>query len=378
MTKALTQNQQNAIAGLAVAACSMVLTTSNELQLLPAGAFRARDGRPADAPGWTLDAALATALIAAATARGTPYVIDYEHQTLFAKDNGKPAPAAGWFSKLEWRDGVGLFAVDVEWTPAALAMIEAKEYRFSSPVIGYDTTTGAVNALYMAAITNNPAIDGMNEALLTAAALHFTLPPTQVAPQEIPPMNELLKKLCQMLGLPETTPEADVVKQVGDLIDMLKKEPKDPKEAQDATAAATFAMPGLIKAQSAIIASLSTATPDPAKYVPIAALQAVQAQAAQLSSQLNTGSIDDAIKAAMAAGKVVPAMEGWARDLGKTNFAALTAFIASAPVLVPLGTQTKGEPPGAAPGALTDNQVALCAAMGVSQDDFKKTLTAQA
>jgi phage I-like protein len=78
-------------------------------------------------------------LIAAADARQTPYVIDYEHQTLRSAKNGLPAPASGWFKKLEWREGVGLFAVDVEWTDAAAAAIDAGEYRFISPVFLYDT-----------------------------------------------------------------------------------------------------------------------------------------------------------------------------------------------------------------------------------------------
>lgn len=76
---------------------------------------------------------IAERLIAAADARDTPYVLDYEHQTLRAAKNGLPAPAAAFFKKLEWRDGEGLFAIDVEWTAAAAAMVEAKEYRFISP-----------------------------------------------------------------------------------------------------------------------------------------------------------------------------------------------------------------------------------------------------
>lgn len=69
--------------------------------------------------------ALSRPLIAAADTRQTPYVIDYEHQTLRSAKNGLPAPASGWFKKLEWREGVGLFAVDVEWTDAAAAAIDA-------------------------------------------------------------------------------------------------------------------------------------------------------------------------------------------------------------------------------------------------------------
>ncbi|NIG88708.1 MAG: hypothetical protein G5703_12690, partial [Serratia symbiotica] len=42
-------------------------------QLFPAGIFRARDGRPTDAPHWYIDAALAQVLIDVAVQRNTPY-----------------------------------------------------------------------------------------------------------------------------------------------------------------------------------------------------------------------------------------------------------------------------------------------------------------
>lgn len=351
----------------------MVLTTGCELQLLPAGQFSARDGRPTDAPGWNLNAALAAILVATADARGTPYVIDYEHQTLLAKENGQPAPAAGWFKKLEWRDGVGLFAIDVEWTERAQAMIAAKEYLFISPVIGYDRASGAVTTIYMAAVTNNPAIDGMDAVLLAAAALKFAFPPHPTSlTQEL--SMELLEKLRWMLNLPITATEADVTAALQQLINMIKQD-------TTATAAASFDLCAYIGSQRAAVASLTTATPDPTKYVPIAAMHAVQTQAAQLSSQLNAGRVEETVAAALAAGKLVPSMADWARELGKKDFAALTAYVETAPPIVALAaTQTGGQAPagGASTAALTANQVDLCKALGLSQEDFLKTLNAEA
>ncbi|MCG9015203.1 phage protease, partial [Laribacter hongkongensis] len=51
------------------------------IKLLPAGSFRARDGRPVECAAWTLDTVSAASLIAEATQREVRYVIDYEHQT---------------------------------------------------------------------------------------------------------------------------------------------------------------------------------------------------------------------------------------------------------------------------------------------------------
>jgi phage I-like protein len=90
-------------------------------------------------------------------------VIDYEHATLKAKENGQAAPAAGWFKKLVWRDGQGLFLTDARWTDQAKAMVKTKEYRYVSPVFTYHPTTGEVLSLINLALTNDPALSGLTD-----------------------------------------------------------------------------------------------------------------------------------------------------------------------------------------------------------------------
>ena len=79
-------------------------------------------------------------------AQGHDMVVDYEHQTLYTRENGQPAPAAGWFKQLQWRDD-GLYATGVRWTGKAAAAIEAGEYRYLSPVLHYDPNSGEVLAV---------------------------------------------------------------------------------------------------------------------------------------------------------------------------------------------------------------------------------------
>ena len=326
-----------------------------------------------------MDAALAQALIVAADARSTPYVIDYDHQTMLARQNGQPAPAAGWFKKLEWREGVGLFALDVEWTERAQGWIAAGEYKLISPVIGYDKTSGAVTALYMSAITNNPAIDGMDGVLLAAASLHFALPPHTTPLTQENPMDELLEKLRWMLNLPISSTAADINAELQKLMDLIKQDPT-------ATAAASFDLAGWIATQRTAVASLSAAaltaqaTPDPSKYAPIDTMRALQDQVAQLSTELNGGRLDAVVKNALTAGKLLPAQEAWAREFGAKDLAALSSYITNAPPIALLsGTQTGGNAPSGSvqSAGLTPNQVALCAAMGLPQEDFLKTLQAE-
>lgn len=107
-------------------------------------------------------------IIGEANARTSDYVIDYEHQSLGASKNGTPAPAAGWFKRLEWREGDGLYVVDARWTDLAARMIADKEYRYISPVFSFGKN-GQVSSVFCAAITNTPALDGLTDL---AAARH--------------------------------------------------------------------------------------------------------------------------------------------------------------------------------------------------------------
>ncbi len=120
-------------------------------------------------PSWRINALVAQRLMARHARRKTRAVIDYEHQTLRTEENGQPAPAAGWIAALEWREGSGLWA-RAEFTERAAKHIAAREYRYVSPVFRYHEATGEVLDLLMAAITNNPAIDGMAPMELQAAA----------------------------------------------------------------------------------------------------------------------------------------------------------------------------------------------------------------
>ena len=334
-----------------VAALSVQLSAGDSaLQLFPAGEFRSSDGsnRPKDAPLWKMDGAIAKRLIARMAAKANPLLIDYEHQTLEKEKNGQPAPAAGWFAgtALEWREGQGLFALNPAWTKRAAAHIADDEYKFISPVFEYAQGTGEVLDIRMAALTNDPGLTGMAAVALTAL--------NDLPTEEKPPMNELLKKLLAALGLAEDAAEADVMA----ALDALKKK-ADTAAAKDSEVAA-------LKAQA----------PDPAKYVGVETMQALQTQVAALTADLNGGKVDKIVADALACGKLLPAQESWAKDLGKTNLAALTGYVASAQAIVALGgTQTAGIAPdgtGKGVAALTAEQKQVAAVLGISIEQFNK------
>ena len=149
-------------------------------RLVPAGRFRANDGRPSGITGWLMDGESARRIIAALATQKNDMLIDYEHQSLRTQETGKPAPAAGWFKRLEWREGDGLYITDARWTRNAAAMLTAQEYRYISPVFSFDDVTGRVLSILGAAITNTPGLDGLTDL----AALKANMPATSRYPSD--------------------------------------------------------------------------------------------------------------------------------------------------------------------------------------------------
>lgn len=180
---------------VATASLSLELHQSRgRFRILPSGRFRTSDTRPENLPGWSLTAASAAAIIRAAEARTDDYLIDYEHASLSHPD---VVPAAGWFKKLAWQEGDGLYVTDARWTARSKAMIDAKEYRYVSPVFQYDPNTGEVLSLVNMALTNSPALDGLTDLgnlainrrrIAGTAAAAATLSTTELA-------------VCHLLGI---------------------------------------------------------------------------------------------------------------------------------------------------------------------------------
>lgn len=321
-------------------------TAPSEIKLLPAGCFRAKDGRPANLPGWVMDDRSASALLGAMQRQADASVIDYEHQTLNALSNGKPAPAAGWYAELDWRPGDGLYAVGVEWTPAARQMIENREYRYISPVISYDKTTGAVTGLPMAALVNYPALDGLNDL----AAAHFNFFYTDKTMDK----DDLITAICYLLNLPLTS----TAEEIGGELDKVK-----------ALIGSGDGLRAFLTAQAGEVAALA-GNPDPTQFVPLAALIEMQAQLAALSSQVSGAEIERLI-ADNPAKLPTPGMQAWARDLSVVQ---LRSYLDTAVAVVALkGMQSGGKAPlddGPDTVALSAAEMEVAAALGVPHEAF--------
>lgn len=351
----------------------------SEFRFIPAGEFRSRDGRPTECPAWVCTEEDGRRIVAELAAQSDAAVIDWEHATLRRKEIGK-APAAGWFKDAEWRDD-GIWLKGVDWTALAAQEIVNKEYRYISPVFSFDQKTGRLLKVFHAALTNFAGIDGLTDLAACAAEVFDIANQTLT---ETPNMDELLEEMCWLLNLPVGATKEDILAQLQKIAAQIKA--NDP-----AVAANGFDLEKALIGSQEQIAALSAqiGSVDPEKFVPVEVVNDLRATNAALSSQINelssggaTVALNAVIEGALADGKLTPAMESWARDLGTKNLASLSAFIDAAPAVVKPGqSQTAGlavSAPTSGVAALSADVKKICSQLGVSEADYLKTTQAEA
>lgn len=322
-----------------------------EIQLLPMGTFKGRDGRGP----WVLrDRAHAERVIAATRALIEPQQMmgDYDHQAVYAigPDKGGRAEASGWIDagSLNVRDD-GIWAV-VEWTQAAADKLADRAYRYISPFFGSAAGTGEVTRIFNFGLVNQPAI----RELAAAASSDFK-----------PGNPESMKTILTALGLKDDATEADACAAITAL--------QGAGQAAEQLAAAATAL-GLDASATgeAVVAAATQAAanrPDPSKFVPVETFQSVSDQLKVINEERAAAAVD----AAISTGKIVPANRDWALGYFAQDEKAFTAFVAAqAPVLTPGAKTPGGQPPKGADG-MTDEDREVCTALGIDPAAFAET-----
>lgn len=356
------------LTAIALLAAALSMQASADVHLLPAGEFVGMDGRPGNAITWKLSDAEGVKLAATLTARHTKvrFQFDYEHQLMNAESNGQPAPASGWGGAFEWRNGDGLYALDVQWNARALAMIEANEYKYISPVLVYDKKTGEVVDLLNAALVGRPNLELNPVAQERVAAMNASAKSPFTNPKENPPMTVALA-ILMALGLQADNTEAQALAAIDGLktkstsVLALNSALGIDQAADEATAVTAIAA---LKAQSVTGGDTT-----------LAMIRGMQAELATLKAAANAQAVEGLVQAALTAGKLVPAQVVWAKQLGQVDIAQLSAFLKDAPTVAAglASTQSKGEPERDAAGkaVLSAEQKAMCAHMGLTEDQFR-------
>ncbi len=367
---------KHALSAFALAICTAQFSANTDswLRIVPAGEFKAVDGRPVgdktgdgkpvECKAWLLTAERGQQIVAALKQKQDALVIDYEHQTLKAAGNGLPAPAAGWMKDFEWRED-GIYAL-CSWTPNAQSMISHNEYRYISSVFSYHPKTGLGNSVLHAALTNVPALDGLTDVLATAALSLFSSTSTN----EDSIMEELLEQLRWMLNMPVGATVDDIKAQLQKLIAQLSN--------GQGMAAASVDLSAILTTKDQALAALSqqvqSTTPDPTKFVPIDVLNALHTQLAALTQQAQTDEGEALVTAALNDKRILPAEESWLRGMAKTNLAAAKELLANRPVIAALSQQQSAviKPNQHLPVAGLDaTALAICSQLGLTPEQFK-------
>ncbi len=244
------------------------------VQLLPSGEIS-----PRGKSSFIVDELSRKEILEAFESGTTDLVVDYEHQSL----SGSEAPAAGWVRELYDRGEDGIWA-KVEWTARAAEYLAGREYRYISPVMLIRKSDGRAVELLGAALTNLPAIEGME-----------------------PVVN---KSVCGECGrdaadIPADADFAGMYRGVMELLGL----PGDarPEDAQ------------------AVIVSLKSTE----GFVPESEYEALKAELARREAET-------LIREALSDGRLTPALAGWARSYAASDLDGFRRFIGSACPVVPL------------------------------------------
>ncbi|WP_303763495.1 phage protease [Sphingobium yanoikuyae] len=339
-------NQQHQIVAAAAMEVAIVDgAPARRVKLLPIGTIEMRDGR---GPFLIRDRAHAEQVVAATRKwlGSADFNWDYNHQILVA---GSDAEASGWTKQADLSvDDDGIYA-EVDWTEEAAAKITAKKWRYISPLFVAARGTGEVLHLKNSALVNVGAID---------------LPAVIAAGLSGEEDDMSFALIAAALGLAATATEQECVAAAASL----KAKADNAPSTSSIAIAAGLADSAGVEEIAASVTALKAGQADPAKFVPVEQVAAVNNRLATLEGER----AEREVAAAIQGGKLVPALKDWGLNLFKTNEQGWRDFVGSAPVVVAAGAELGKDPaPGSGDAEKLDaDEIAACALMGVSEEVF--------
>lgn len=309
-------------------------TAPEWIELIPGGFdVQGRDGRAWINPD-------PQGVVTATAADTHPLPLDWEHATENRAPQGLDAPAAGWIEETAVREGGAIWG-RVDWTLRGRTMVEAREYRFISPVFAYDKVTGVIRRLVSAALTNTPNL------LLTALNRHSDEDGTDQPNREQEQPLSIAQRLAPVLGLAANATDDQIVSAVTE-------------------------------------AKAANRSVDLSSYAPRADLDAAvnRANAAEAALKAKTDedhtkAIDAAIAAAQDAGKIIPASVDDYRAMCSVDggLERFNNLVKTMPVIAGAAeSRASNKAESANTGSdLTDEERAVCRALGQDEATFKST-----
>lgn len=249
-------------------------------------------------------------------------MVDWEH---FSEKSWSDvhAPAAGWGTDLEVRDG-GSVWMRVDWTPGGAASVKNRDYRYVSPAFFHDKE-GVVLAISSVGLTNRP---NLTMTALNAAETHGV---------------ELMDpEILKALGLPP-----------------------------DATPAAVAVAINKMKAAQTAAPNLEYFVPRADYDLAVNQVKTLEEQARATALQTHGAAVDAAINAATQAGKITPATVEFYRSTCATaeGLETFRKFVDAAPVVATNGAGFPEVPAGGSV-ALSQDELAVCKQLGLTKEEY--------
>ncbi|MFV1934920.1 phage protease [Phaeobacter gallaeciensis] len=315
--------QANSITTIALALNAEGDSVPDWIQLTPPGPhLTGRDGRQ-----WRLTNP--DAVVAEFARNRADLPVDFEHATQVKGAKGDAAPAVGWIKELEARNGA--IWGRVEWNDAGRNSIASKGYRYVSPVFTFTKAAKEIRKMISAGLTNQPNLE--------LAALNTE--DRQGGADEVLPMN---KAILEALGLPENASDLDVVTAINKM------------KTDEATA------------------RNRAENPDSGKFIPRAdydlAMNKISAfETAEKERQ--DEAINTAVGAAIEAGKIAPSSRDYhvAACRSEGGLEKFQQLVEASPVIAKK-SDLDTKDPGKNAIALSDEEMAACRALGMSETEF--------
>lgn len=310
---------------------------------------------------FSLNAQMLNQIVEHQQAKKIPIVVDYEHASVFSD----MAPAAGWLNASEARksdDGQTELYGQIEWTDKAADYIRAKEYRFLSPTIVFNTRdrkSGEMGgaSLHSVALTNKPFLEELPEVRLNSFRQIFLPNANQNILRSLSMNPEQLIALATILGLATTSTFEQIEASVRQLSDGFKSY---------MSALSQLGLQPGAKEQDVLGAILKLQ--NPAERVSMAEFQALKNQIAQRDAS-------DLVANAQRAGKVTADgtdLHKWAVECATKSPEMFKSWVNSAPKLVDIALKTPAQNQSSEDPRLSDDEMKACKAAGISVEDYIK------
>lgn len=326
--------------------------------VFPAGVTTGRDGRGPYA------LSNPDAVIAASTST-VDIAIDREH-AMDVLPAGTSVPAAGWIKELHNIEGA--IWAKVEWTEAAKAQLDSKEFRYLSPTFMHSKTKPhEISRIIGLSLVNRPNFE--MKAVASEDDDNLLNQPT--TEKETLEMNKLLLALASVMALASTATEDEILTtaaaKVGEL-NVLQKDFASVKTALKADDKADNA--AVIATASQLVTAKSTASIDYTKYVPIEMYEAAANKLAATEKSTASEKSTAAVEKAIADGKIPPAQKDWAMSMASQDLEKFNSFVGGMPVIVSDKSEIKTEA-AKKDGQLDDEEKAICKQLGLTEEQYK-------